>query len=113
MFENSRAMIANLDLTFLHIFPYSPRPMTPAAKMPQVNGAVIKARAEQLRIEGQKALRRHLQAQIGVKHNVLVESPRLGRTEGFAPVAFAQDQTPGAIIPVIAMAAGDQELIAA
>ena len=113
MFENSRAMIGDLDLTFLHIFPYSPRPMTPAAKMPQVNGAVIKARAEQLRLEGQLALRRHLHAQIGVKHNVLVESPRLGRTEGFAPVAFGMDQTPGRIISVIPMAAGDQELIAA
>ena len=113
MFENSRAMIGELDLTFLHIFPYSPRPMTPAAKMPQVNGAIIKARAEQLRIEGQKALRRHLQAQIGMRHNVLIESQRLGRTEGFTPVAFGADQTPGAIISVIPLAAGDQELIAA
>jgi len=113
MFENSRIMIRDLDLTFLHIFPYSPRPMTPAAKMPQVNGAVIKARAEQLRIEGQKALRRHLQAQIGIRHNVLIESPRLGRTEGFTPVAFSVDQSPGAIISVIPTAAGDQELIAA
>ncbi len=113
MFENSRAMIHDLDLTFLHIFPYSPRPMTPAAKMPQVNGAVIKARAEQLRMEGQLALRRHLHAQIGLRQNVLIESPRLGRTEGFAPVSFSVDQTPGAIISVIPTDAGDQELIAA
>jgi threonylcarbamoyladenosine tRNA methylthiotransferase MtaB len=113
MFENSRAMIHDLDLTFLHIFPYSPRPMTPAAKMPQVNGTVIKARAEQLRLEGQLALRRHLRAQIGRRHNVLIESPRLGRTEGFAPVAFGAEQIPGAIISVIPTAAGDQELIAA
>ena len=65
MFENSVRLVEDCDLTWLHVFPYSPRPGTPAARMPQVNGKIIKERAALLRASGLKQVERHLQAQIG------------------------------------------------
>ncbi len=98
MFENSLHLIDDCGLTFLHVFPFSARNGTPAARMPQVNGAVIKQRAARLRARGEAALQAHLHAQIGQTHRVLTEGCRIGRTEQFAEVAFATDQPEGTIL---------------
>ena len=98
MFVNSVNLIEECGLTFLHVFPFSPRKGTPAARMPQVKGPEVKDRAARLRAAGDAALARHLAAQQGVAHRVLTESPRMGRTEQFTEVAFATDQPEGAIV---------------
>lgn len=98
-FQDSLRLVEQCHLTWLHVFPYSPRPETPAARMPQVDGRAIKARAGQLRTAGQKAVSRHMRAQIGRDHMVLMENPTLGRTEQFAQVTFAAPQTEGSIVP--------------
>ncbi len=98
MFENSLKLVTDCNLTFLHVFPFSPRKGTPAARMPQVKGPEIKSRAARLRAAGDTALARHLGAQIGQSHRILTESPRMGRTEQFTEVAFAVDQPEGQIL---------------
>ena len=98
MFENSLKLVKDCDLTFLHIFPYSPRKGTPAARMPQVKGPLIRDRATQLRAAGEAQLQRHLAAQQGQTHRILTESPRMGRTEQFTEVVFATDQPEGCIV---------------
>ncbi|MGX7744637.1 tRNA (N(6)-L-threonylcarbamoyladenosine(37)-C(2))-methylthiotransferase MtaB [Rhodopseudomonas parapalustris] len=94
MFRRSLDLVEACGLTFLHVFPYSPRPGTPAARMPQVAGDVIKDRARRLRTAGEAALQRRLSAEIGAVRNVLIESPTQGRTEHFIPVAIS-GATPG------------------
>jgi threonylcarbamoyladenosine tRNA methylthiotransferase MtaB len=89
MFLRSRELVAECDLTFLHVFPYSRRPGTPAARMPQVAGEVVKERAGRLRAAGEAALRKRLAAEAGATRQVLVESGRQGRTEHFLPVAIS------------------------
>jgi threonylcarbamoyladenosine tRNA methylthiotransferase MtaB len=96
MFARSQELVGECDLTFLHVFPYSPRPGTPAARMPQVRGDVIKERAKRLRETGEAALQRRLAAEVGSVRQVLIESDRQGRTEHFMPVAIAGDM-PGAV----------------
>ena len=96
MFARSQELVEECDLTFLHVFPYSPRPGTPAARMPQVRGDVIRDRAKRLRATGEAALQRRLAAEVGSTRQVLVESATQGRTEHFMPVAIAGD-TPGAV----------------
>jgi threonylcarbamoyladenosine tRNA methylthiotransferase MtaB len=98
MFENSLKLVDDCDLTWLHVFPYSQRPGTPAARMPQVDGRAIKERARRLRDKGAAAARKHLQAQIGTRQMVLTESPNMGRTEHFAEVHFEDVQNEGALI---------------
>ena len=98
MFQNSLRLVTDCDLTFLHVFPYSARKGTPAARMPRVPGEQIKSRAARLRAAGEVALDRHLAAQLGRTHRILMESPRLGRTEQFTEVRFAADQPEGAIV---------------
>ena len=98
MFVNSIRLVEDCGLTFLHVFPFSPRKGTPAARMPQVKGPVIKDRAARLRAAGDLALSRHLSAQVGVEHRILMEGPRLGRTGQFTEVAFASDQPDGQIV---------------
>jgi threonylcarbamoyladenosine tRNA methylthiotransferase MtaB len=88
MFEQSLALVEECDLTFLHVFPYSKRPGTPAAKMPQVEGRVIKQRAKRLREAGDAALQRRLAHEAGKLRHVLFESASQGRTEHFLPVAI-------------------------
>jgi threonylcarbamoyladenosine tRNA methylthiotransferase MtaB len=97
MFENSLRLVKDCDLTWLHVFPYSPRPGTPAARMPQVNGKVIKDRAARLRASGVIQVERHLQAQIGKTHSVLMENQHMGRTEQFTEVQFDTPNTEGQI----------------
>ena len=99
MFANTLAMVKDCGLTWLHVFPYSPRKGTPAARMPQVAKPLIKERAARLRSMGEELARAHLAAQIGRQHQVLMENPRMGRTEQFTEVSFAQDQPVGAIVP--------------
>ena len=98
MFENSLKLVEDCDLTWLHVFPYSPRNGTPAAKMPAVNGKVIKARAAQLRNAGDAKVRAHLSKQIGMTHHILMENPTMGRTEQFTEVTFETDQIEGQIV---------------
>jgi len=98
MFSRSLDLIEDCGLTFLHVFPYSPRPGTPAAKMPQVAGGAIKDRAKRLRAAGEAALRRRLQAEIGATRDVLIESESLGRTEHYLPVAIAGERV-GHVVP--------------
>ena len=98
MFENSLALVRDCGLTWLHVFPYSPRQGTPAARMPQVVKAEIKARAARLRAAGAKAEAAYLASQSGARHRVLVERPTMGRTETFAEVHFHADQHVGQIV---------------
>ena len=100
MFQNSLQLVQDCSLTFLHVFPYSARQGTPAARMPAVNGTAIKDRAARLRAAGDAALRAHLDAQIGRTHRVLTEGPRLGRTEQFTEVTFDRDMPEGTLVDV-------------
>jgi threonylcarbamoyladenosine tRNA methylthiotransferase MtaB len=96
MFARSQELIEACGLTFLHVFPYSPRPGTPAARMPQVAPDVIRARAKRLRAAGEAALRRRLAHEVGACRDVLIESATQGRTEHFLPVAIT-GETPGTV----------------
>lgn len=98
MFENSMRLVTECDLTWLHVFPYSPRSGTPAARMPAVPGAAIKDRAARLRAAGEVQVARHLETQLGRTHRVLLESTRMGRTEQFTEVQFSADQPEGQIV---------------
>ncbi len=89
MFENSRSFIAEANLAYIHAFPYSPRPGTPAARMPQVSKAVARQRATQLRAAGEKQFRALCDSRIGQTESVLMERNGLGRTEQFIPVRVA------------------------
>ena len=86
MFKNTLNFIDECELTYLHVFPFSARPETPAARMPQVSHNVIKDRAEQLRELSSKALDKHLKKEIGKNRSVLIEKNDFGRTEYFAPI---------------------------
>jgi threonylcarbamoyladenosine tRNA methylthiotransferase MtaB len=97
MFARTEAIVAEAGLTFLHVFPYSPRPQTPAARMPQVPGPVRKERAGRLRAVGEGALDRYLASQLGRRQRVLVEHGGLGRTEGFAIMRLGDAAPPGAL----------------
>ena len=97
-FENSLDLVRECNLTWLHVFPYSVRNGTPAARMPQVNGRDIKDRAARLRAAGEAKVFQHLKAQVGHIHNVLLESPNMGRTQQFAEVIFTKPQPEGKII---------------
>jgi threonylcarbamoyladenosine tRNA methylthiotransferase MtaB len=96
MFARSQDLVEQCGLTFLHVFPYSKRPDTPAARMPQVAGDVIKQRAKRLRIVGEAALARRLVSERGHQRQILIESGTQGRTEHFIPVAIA-GETPGTV----------------
>jgi threonylcarbamoyladenosine tRNA methylthiotransferase MtaB len=111
-FENSLKLVEDCGLTFLHVFPFSPRPGTPAARMPQVKGPAIKERAARLRSAGDAALQKHLSAQIGKPHRILIENPRMGRTEQFTEVAFAADQPEGQILTATILGMAGQQLTA-
>ncbi|MEX1148289.1 MAG: tRNA (N(6)-L-threonylcarbamoyladenosine(37)-C(2))-methylthiotransferase MtaB [Sphingomonadales bacterium] len=104
MFENTLRLVDDCDLTFLHVFPYSARKGTPAARMPQVPVAVRKARAARLRARGQEKLDAFLDGSVGKPARVLVEKINDGRAVGhseqFAPVSITGDAAPGTIMPV-------------
>ncbi|MEW9920024.1 tRNA (N(6)-L-threonylcarbamoyladenosine(37)-C(2))-methylthiotransferase MtaB [Marimonas sp. MJW-29] len=98
MFENSLRLVEECDLTWLHVFPYSARPGTPAARMPGVDGRAIKERAARLRAAGKAQVARHLAAQVGRQHHVLMESPTMGRTTQFTETVFDTPQVEGSIV---------------
>ena len=113
MFSRSLDLIDECGLTHLHVFPFSPRLGTPAARMPQLPRAVVKERASRLRESGALALRRHLDAEVGARRRVLLESAALGRTEQFTPVALARLAAPGTIVDVKIGSHDGKRLIAA
>ena len=112
MFENSLHLVDDCGLTFLHVFPYSPRKGTPAARMPQVRGPVIKARAARLRAAGEVAMAGHLAGQVGRQLPVLTEGARMGRTEGFAEVDFGEVQPEGRIVEAMILGVQGGRLVA-
>jgi threonylcarbamoyladenosine tRNA methylthiotransferase MtaB len=96
MFARSLDLVEECGLSLLHVFPYSPRPGTPASRMPQVASSVVRDRARRLRAAGEAGLRRRLEAEIGATRQVLVESTSQGRTEHFLPVTIS-GETPGTV----------------
>ncbi len=98
MFENTLDLVAACGLTWLHVFPYSARAGTPAARMPQVDPAAIRERAARLRALGAERVAHHLAAMQGAKVRLLMERPGLGRTEGFAPTRLAGAHQPGSLV---------------
>ncbi len=98
MFENSLKLVEDCGLTWLHVFPFSAREGTPAARIPPVDGRIVKARAAQLRALGEARVADYLKAQVGREAQVLIENPHMGRTEGFAEVAFEAAQPVGQIV---------------
>ena len=111
MFARSQDLIDECALTFLHVFPYSPRPGTPAARMPQVPTSIVKDRAKRLRAAGDAALKRRCDAEIGATRRVLIESTSQGRTEHFLPVAIS-GETPGTVKTLVIEGSDGARLVA-
>jgi threonylcarbamoyladenosine tRNA methylthiotransferase MtaB len=113
MFKNSLDLVDACGLTHLHVFPFSPRPGTPAARMPQLPRDIVKERARRLRERGALALRQHLDDEIGATRRVLTESHDIGRTEQFTPVRFSTPVEPGKILDLTMAAHDGRQLLAA
>jgi threonylcarbamoyladenosine tRNA methylthiotransferase MtaB len=113
MFRRSLDLVEECGLTHLHVFPYSPRPGTPAARMPQIPREVVKDRARRLRHDGEVALRRHLDAEIGLVRRVLTESGASGRSEHFTAVRFDAAIEPGIVVETRMIGHDGSRLIAA
>jgi threonylcarbamoyladenosine tRNA methylthiotransferase MtaB len=113
MFRNSLDLVEACALTHLHVFPFSARPGTPAARMPQLDGAVIKERARRLRERGALALHRHLDGEVGAVRRVLAELRGIGRTEQFTPVKLACAAEPGTMHDLKITAHDGRQLLAA
>jgi len=113
MFSRSLELIDECGLTQLHVFPFSVRPGTPAARMPQVDRAVIKERARRLREKGETVLRGYLDQEVGGRRRVLAEAGALGRTEQFTPVRLAQPIPPGVIVDLTVTGHDGRRLLAA
>ena len=111
-FANSLKLVEECDLTWLHVFPYSSREDTPAAKMPAVKGPDIKHRAAKLRALGSQKVAAHLKAQYGKTHAILMENPSMGRTEQFTEVVFSTPQAEGCIISAKIIGMRNQQLVA-
>jgi threonylcarbamoyladenosine tRNA methylthiotransferase MtaB len=113
MFCNSLALVEDCGLTHLHVFPFSARPGTPAARMPQLPREVVKERAWRLRGRGALALRRHLDGEVGALRRVLIEQHANGRTEQFTQVSLATPASRGAILELRIAAHDGKQLLAA
>ena len=100
MFENTMRLVDECGLTWLHVFPFSPRPGTPAAKMPQVRREIAKHRSDRLRAKGAERVRAHLESGLGATRQVLMETPTLGRTHQFTPVRVTEEARTGEILPL-------------
>ena len=112
MFANSLDIVDACGLTYLHVFPYSERPGTPAARIPnKVDKAMRKERAARLRAKGDRALDAYLRSRIGKTEQVLIERDGMGRTEGFAPVAI--HGAPGALTAIRVTGVAEGKLIGA
>ena len=112
MFANSLKLVEECDLTWLHVFPYSARDGTPAAKIPPVNGNIIKDRSKRLRAAGKAKIATHLRAQHGKTHHILMENPRMGRTAQFTEVRFDTDQPEGRIVTATITGDDGKQLLA-
>jgi threonylcarbamoyladenosine tRNA methylthiotransferase MtaB len=112
MFRRSLDLVEECGLTYLHVFPFSPRPGTPAARMPQVAGALVRERARRLREIGALALRRHLEGELGATRRVLVESDCTARTEQFTTVKLRAPAPPGTIVECIVAGHDGRQLLA-
>jgi threonylcarbamoyladenosine tRNA methylthiotransferase MtaB len=112
MFENSLRIVEECGLTHLHVFPFSPRKGTPAARMPQLDRGQVKERAARLRAAGDAAHRRHLAGLVGTRQAVLVEREGMGRTEDFT-VSAIEGGTAGAIVEAEIVGHDGERLIAA
>jgi threonylcarbamoyladenosine tRNA methylthiotransferase MtaB len=99
MFDNTLAIVDDADLTYLHVFPYSPRPGTPAARMPQVDRAIGRERAARLRAKGDAKVVDFCQTRVGAVESVLIERDGIGRTEQFMTISVP-GHGPGEIVPV-------------
>jgi threonylcarbamoyladenosine tRNA methylthiotransferase MtaB len=113
MFSHSLDLVDECGLTHLHVFPFSSRPGTPAARMPQVARDIVKERARRLREKGAAALRRHLDGEIGARREVLTESAELGRTEHFTTVRLPAPVAPGMLLDLTMKGHDGGQLIAA
>src|SRR4051794_5665316 len=113
MFARSLDLVDACGLTQLHVFPFSPRPGTPAARMPQVTGDAVKERARRLRARGAAALARHLEGELGARRRVLAESHGIGRTEQFTRIKLSPAVDPGAILDVAVAGHDGRQLLAA
>jgi threonylcarbamoyladenosine tRNA methylthiotransferase MtaB len=111
-FQQSLDLVGDCGLTWLHVFPYSERPGTPAAQMPQVPVAVRKERAARLRAYGEQAVEAYLNSMSGKSISVLAEKPDVGRTEHYAMVRFAEAQTPGQVLSARVLGSHDGALLA-
>jgi len=110
MFENTRRIIEECELPFLHIFPYSEREGTPAAKMPQVYPPLRKERAARLREAGEVELQKFLESNVGKTASIVVEKDNIGRTENFCPVKLETDAEAGTLMSVTLGAVQDGHL---
>jgi len=113
MFNNSLGLVEECGLTHLHVFPFSARPGTPAARMPQLNGEIVKERARRLRERGALALRMHLDGEVGKTRHVLAEAHERGHTEQFTRVKLATPAAPGTIVELEIAAHDGKQLLAA
>jgi threonylcarbamoyladenosine tRNA methylthiotransferase MtaB len=111
MFDNSLRLVDEIGLTHLHVFPYSSRPDTPAARMPQLPGPVIRERASRLRAKGEQAMAAFRAARIGTVASVLVEQDNQGHCQHYLPVRLDRDAQAGSIQPVRILGVGDDHLI--
>jgi len=110
MFENTLRLVGEVGLTWLHVFPYSARSGTPAARMPQVPKAVRKERASRLREAGKQQVAAYLASQVGTVQRVLMENEHTGRTEQYAPVEMGHGHQTGAVMEVSITAANTSML---
>jgi threonylcarbamoyladenosine tRNA methylthiotransferase MtaB len=113
MFRRSLDLVGECGLTYLHVFPFSPRPGTPAARMPQVSGEIVRERARRLRETGVLVLREHLERERGATRRVLVESDDTGRTEQFTAVKLRLPSQPGTIVACAIAGHDGRRLLAA
>jgi threonylcarbamoyladenosine tRNA methylthiotransferase MtaB len=113
MFENSLTLVDDAGLSFLHVFPYSARKGTPAARMPQLDGKAIRDRAARLRAKGEAVMAMRNASLVGTTHVLLMEKVGIGRTPCFSPVHFAGSAEPGSFIDVRITGIDGNRLIAA
>jgi threonylcarbamoyladenosine tRNA methylthiotransferase MtaB len=113
MFARSLDLVDDCGLAHLHVFPFSPRAGTPAARMPQVARPIVKERARRLREKGAAALARRLAGEVGARRQVLAENGRVGRTGQFMPVRLTTPAAPGTILDVTIAGHDGRQLLAA
>ncbi|HKM72556.1 MAG TPA: tRNA (N(6)-L-threonylcarbamoyladenosine(37)-C(2))-methylthiotransferase MtaB [Stellaceae bacterium] len=111
MFRRSLDLVAECGLAFVHVFPYSERPGTPAARMPQLPGPLVKERAARLRSAGKVALAAELSARVGSETDVLIERPGRGRAEFYAAVSFSAPDSAGAVRRMRLVGSGGGSLV--